>query len=137
MMASAADEREIVALINRYATALDNGDYALLRSCWADEVDVDYSTGEKWTSGDALNAFMAEVHTGLTPMHMNSNFVIEDLGPDRARGRTYYAAKIKRADGSLFVRADGWYDDEFTRIDGEWKITRRYVTMIDIEGGNR
>ena len=45
MMASAADEREIVALINRYATALDNGDYALLRSCWADEVDVDYSTG--------------------------------------------------------------------------------------------
>jgi hypothetical protein len=45
-MKSSEDERQIVALINRYSTALDSADWALLRTCWADKVDVDYNTGE-------------------------------------------------------------------------------------------
>ena len=57
-MRSAEDERQIIALINRYATGLDTADWALLRSCWADEVDVDYDTGQTWSSADALNEFM-------------------------------------------------------------------------------
>ncbi len=134
-MTSAQDEREIVALINRYATALDSANWALLRTCWADEVDVDYDTGEQWTSGAALNKFMESFHTGLKTMHMNGNFVLEDAGKDRARGRTYFKALLLRPDGSLFIRADGWYNDEFARIGGEWKITRRHVHMIDFEGG--
>lgn len=132
-MASAEEERAIVALINRYATGLDNADWALLRSCWADEVDVDYGTGETWSSGDALNDFMERFHTGLITMHMNGNFVLEDTGTYRAGGRTYFKAVLLRGDGSPFMRADGWYDDEFEKIAGEWKITRRRVRMIDSE----
>jgi hypothetical protein len=133
MMASAEEERAIIALINRYATGLDTADWALLRSCWADEVDVDYGTGETWSSGDALNEFMERFHTGLITMHMNGNYTIEDTGPDRARGRTYYKAILLKGDGSPFMRADGWYDDEFEKIAGEWKITKRTSRMIDIE----
>lgn len=135
MMALAEEERAIVALINRYATALDTADWALLRSCWADRLDVDYGTGETWSSGDALNEFMERFHTGLTTMHMNGNYVIDDAGPDRAKGRTYFKALLLRSDGALFMRADGWYDDEFEKIAGEWKITKRKVRVIDGEQG--
>jgi hypothetical protein len=134
-MKSSEDERQIVALINRYSTALDSADWALLRTCWADKVDVDYNTGEMWSSGDRLNEFMEKFHTGLKTMHMNGNFVIEDAAPDCARGRTYFKGLLLNSDGSLFIRADGWYNDEFARISGEWKITRRHVHMIDFEEG--
>lgn len=129
------DEREIVALINRYATALDTADWPLLRSCWADEVDVDYGTGETWSSADALNAFMEHFHAGLTTMHMNSNFVIAEAGDGRATGRTYFKALLLRPDGSLFLRADGWYNDCFEKMGSEWKIAKRRVRMIAVDQG--
>jgi hypothetical protein len=135
MMRSAEDERQIVALINRYATGLDTADWALLRSCWADDVEVDYGTGETWSSVDDLNAFMEQFHAGLTTMHMNTNFVIFDAGDGRATGRTYFRALLLRSDGSLFLRADGWYNDCFRKIGSEWKITKRHVRMIASEQG--
>jgi hypothetical protein len=135
MMQSAEDERQIIALINRYATGLDTADWRLLRSCWADDVDVDYGTGQTWSSGDAINAFMEQFHTGLTTMHMNTNFVISDTGDGRATGRTYFKALLLRSDGSLFLRADGWYNDCFVKMGSEWKITKRHVRMIASEQG--
>jgi len=135
MMQSAEDERQIIALINRYATGLDTADWKLLRSCWADGVDVDYGTGETWSSADALNAFMEQFHTGLTTMHMNTNFVLTDAGAGRATGRTYFSAVLLRPDGSLFLRAAGWYNDSFVKAGSEWKITKRHVRMIASERG--
>ena len=131
MMSSAEDERAIVALINRYATGLDGKQWELLRSVWADDVEADYGTGQIWTSGDALNAFMTEFHLPLVTMHMNGNYVIEDVGAGRARGRTYFKAVLLNGDGSLFMRADGWYDDEFKKLGSEWKIARRRARIID------
>ena len=107
----------------------------ILRSCWADEVDVDYGIGETWSSGDALNDFLESFHTGLITMHMNANFDLEDAGPNRVMGRTYFKAILKRGDGSLLMRADGWYDDKFEKVLGEWKITRRNDRLIDMKQG--
>lgn len=135
MMQSAEDERQIIALINRYATGLDTGDWALLRTCWADDVDVDYGTGQTWSSADTLNEFMREFHTGLTTLHMNTNFVVSDAGDGRATGRTYFRALLLRQDGSLLLRAAGWYDDCFVKMGSEWKINKRHVRMIASEQG--
>jgi SnoaL-like domain len=135
MMQSAEDERQIIALINRYATALDTADWTLLRSCWSDDVDVDYGTGQTWSSADTLNAFMQQFHTGLTTMHMNTNFVVSDAGDSRAVGRTYFSALLLRSDGSLLLRAVGAYDDCFVKLGSEWKIAKRHVRMISSEQG--
>ena len=135
MMKVFEDERQIVELVNRYAIALDSQDWDALRSCWADEVDVDYGTGETWSSGDVLNTFMKEFHSGLITMHMNGNHTIEDRGPGCAAGRTYFKAVLLKPDGSPLMDADGWYDDEFCKIAGEWKISRRHVRMIRMVQG--
>jgi hypothetical protein len=133
MMASFQDEREVLDVIIRYATALDTHDWALLRTCWADQIDVDY--GRKlWTTGDEITKDFAARHTGLRPMHMYGNHTIEDLGPGRAKARTYFRARLLYPDGSLFIRSDGWYDDELTKTDGKWRITRRRIVRHDSEG---
>jgi 3-phenylpropionate/cinnamic acid dioxygenase small subunit len=135
MMSSAEEERRIIALINRYATAVDSGDWPLLRTCWSDDVQVDFETGQSWPSADALNEFMRKFHTGLRTLHMVGNYVLEDVASDRARGRTYFKAVLFRADGSLLMRTDGWYNDEFAKIAGEWKIAKRHAHMINFERG--
>lgn len=135
MMSSAEDERQVVDVINRYAYALDSANWPLLRTVWADDVDADFGTGETWNSGDSLNEFMANFHTGLKTMHMNGNYVIDDAGPGKAKGRTYVRARLFKPDGSLLLRFAGWYDDEFGKIDGKWRITKRKVTTIEFEQG--
>jgi hypothetical protein len=135
MMSSAEDERQVINLINRYAHALDSANWPLLRTVWADDVDADFGTGETWNSGDSLNEFMEKFHTGLKTMHMNGNHAIDDAGPGKAKGRTYVKAVLYRPDGSLQLRFGGWYNDEFAKIGGEWKITKRQVDTIEFEAG--
>ena len=135
MMSSAEDERQVIALIDRYAYALDSAKWALLRTVWADDVEADFGTGEIWNSGDKLNEFMEKFHTGLKTMHMNANYVLEDTGSGRAKGRTYVRAVLFRADGSLLMRFGGWYNDEFAKIGGAWRITKRQVHTIEFEPG--
>jgi hypothetical protein len=134
-MSSAEDERKVIDVINRYAIALDSADWQRLRTVWADDVEADFGTGETWNSGDALNEFMERFHTGLTTMHMNGNHSVEDTGPGRAKARTYVRALLKRPDGSLLMSFAGWYNDEFAKVGGEWKITKRIVHAIDFEQG--
>ena len=135
MMSSAEDQRQVIALIDRYAYALDGANWSLLRTVWADDVEADFGTGETWKSGDSLNAFMERFHTGLKTMHMNGNYVLDDTGPGRAKGRTYVKAVLYRPDGSLLMRFGGWYNDEFAKIGGEWRITKRHVHSIEFEQG--
>ena len=102
---------------------------------YATQEDADFGTGETWNSGDSLNAFMEKFHTGLKTMHMNGNYAIDDTGPGKAKGRTYVKAVLYKPDGSLLMRFGGWYNDEFAKIDGEWKITKRQVDTIEFEQG--
>ena len=99
------------------------------------DVDADFGTGETWNSGDALNEFMEKFHTGLKTMHMNGNYVIDDAGPGKAKGRTYVRARLFKPDGALLMRFAGWYNDEFAKIDGKWRITKRQVHTIEFEQG--
>lgn len=39
-----SDEREITALLNRYARAVDSEDWALYRSLFTDDAHIDYSS---------------------------------------------------------------------------------------------
>ena len=37
-----ADKVQIAEVLIRYATGIDSKDWPLFRSCWTDEVDMDY-----------------------------------------------------------------------------------------------
>jgi len=54
------------------------------------------------------------------------NHVIELLGPDKAKGTCYVEVRLLR-DGKKWLMT-GWYNDEYAKVNGEWKFKSRQIT---------
>ena len=89
-----ADKAQITEVLIRYATGIDSKDWPLFRSCWTDEVDLDYGEVGHFTDPDAFTDLFAQVHNPMGPTyHRLSNFVI-DIDGDTATARTYVHAVL-------------------------------------------
>ena len=134
-----ADKEQISEVLVRYATGIDFKDWPLLRSCWADEIDVDYQQLGRFTSPDTLTATMRQLHENMGPTyHRMSNFVIAVEG-DRATVRSYVHAvlMLQPDDASNWVDALGHYDDAFVRTPDGWRIRKRVSrTARTLAGGD-
>ena len=94
-----ADKEQIAEVLIRYATGIDSKDWPLLRSCWTDDVDVDYRQLGRFTGADAIIEVMARLHESMGPTyHRLSNFVIDiDRGGGSGDGPL---VRPRRADAS-------------------------------------
>jgi hypothetical protein len=121
----------------RYLDACDRKQPARVRSCFVDgDMVIDYDRVGVLNSADELTAlferFGCEPH--VVEMHhaQNPQIVVED--DDHASGRwgLYYHLIDTRADS--VTQLGGYYEDEYRRVDGEWKIsaTRFRVTSTQI-----
>jgi 3-phenylpropionate/cinnamic acid dioxygenase small subunit len=121
------DERAIIGVCVRYATAIDDRDWERLRSCFvADAVGI-YHADRVLTGYPAIEE---AVRTAVTPLsrtqHLVANFTVE-LDGDEASSRCYLHAQHVRAGipgGETFVIA-GRYSDRFVRTDDGWRIRER------------
>ena len=127
--------REDVAdVLVRYATGIDRRDWALFRTCFTEQCDVDYPNFGHWHNADEITAWMddAHQHWGHT-LHRLSNVVV--TGDDEhASARSYVDAMLFSPDGELGVQALGYYDDELVHTVEGWKIDRRRFTMVHSHG---
>jgi SnoaL-like domain len=134
-----ADKEQIAEVLIRYATGIDSKDWPLLRSCWTDEIDVDYQQLGRFTSADALTDVMRQLHENMGPTyHRLSNFVIAVDG-DRATVRSYVQAvlMLQPEDSTNWVDALGHYDDVFVRTPDGWRISERVSrTARTLTGGD-
>jgi len=133
------DKEQIVEVLIRYATGIDSKDWPLFRSCWTDEIDVEYQQLGRFTSADALTEVMTRLHEDMGPTyHRLSNFVIAVDG-DRATARSYVHAvlMLQPDDSTNWVDALGHYDDIFVRTQGGWRIRERLSrTARTLAGGD-
>jgi 3-phenylpropionate/cinnamic acid dioxygenase small subunit len=133
-----ADKEKIAEVLIRYATGIDSKDWPLFRSCWTDEIDVDYQQLGRFTSADALTDVMRQLHENMGPTyHRMSNFVIAVDG-DRATVRSYVQAvlMLQPDDSTNWVDALGHYDDVFVRTADGWRISERVSrTARTLTGG--
>jgi 3-phenylpropionate/cinnamic acid dioxygenase small subunit len=123
---------EVAQVLVRYASGIDGRDWALLRSCFTDDCDVDYGDIGAWHGADEITEWMRVTHEpcGHT-LHRITNVVVEPDGPERARARAYVDAVIMvSADGG--AHAMGFYDDELVRTADGWQIARRRYTTVHI-----
>ena len=130
---SVRDELDIQRVISDYAWACDNGDWALLKSLFTEDAQLDYSsTGGPAGPRDEIVAWLEQSLTQV-PMiqHVISNFqidVAEDgTGPgDRAdvRAMFYCTARIPGMEQLLVT--GGYYREEFARTAEGWKIRRLF-----------
>ncbi|HTY30830.1 nuclear transport factor 2 family protein [Mycobacterium sp.] len=129
-MSERDDRQDISDLLVRYATGIDRRDWALFRTVFTADCELDYGVIGAWKGVDAVTDFMERVHAlaGHT-MHRLSNHAITVNG-DKAAARTYIDGLIMAPDNTSGVNAIGFYDDEIVRTEDGWRISRRRYTQV-------
>jgi hypothetical protein len=131
------DKEQIAEVLIRYATGIDFKDWALLRTCWTEDVDVDYGEVGRYSGADAITGLMEQLHSAMGPTyHRLTNFAIAVDG-DRATARSYVHAVLQAIpeDAASWVEALGHYDDEFVRTPEGWRIARRTTSIARVHAG--
>lgn len=124
------DEREITKLCHRYATALDNKDWALLRSCFLSSAVAVYEGIGECSGYDAIEALCRSALGPLTrTQHLIGNVYVVVDGREATCQCYLQAQHVKEgtADGDLFVLA-GRYSDALVRTEDGWRIAHRTLT---------
>lgn len=126
------DREDITDVLMRYATGIDRRDWALFRTVFTDDCELDYGEIGAWHGVDAVTAFMDQAHAmaGHT-LHRITNVVV-DVDGDRATARSYVDALIMSSDNATGVNAAGFYDDELTRTAAGWRLARRRFTTVRV-----
>lgn len=122
-----ADERDIRAVLHRYARALDKKDWALLATCFVDDVTAEYETIGRLEGYPAIEGVC---RTALAPMsvtqHLIGNVDVQVDG-DTARSTCYLHAQHVRPNtpgGDSNIIA-GMYEDALVRTSDGWRIRHR------------
>lgn len=120
---------EITRRVYEYAYGIDTRDWALYRSIFTDEIDMDFSS----YNGQAAARMRADdwvsnvqvLFTGLTAtQHSMTNPLVDQPDPNNARCRMYMQAEhfFYAEQGSNDYALGGYYDNKLTLTSSGWKI---------------
>ena len=128
-------------LIYTYADRIDAGDYEGLSQLFEHAVITAEAMDDPIQGSESVQA-MYTASTRLYPdtgtpktKHVTTNVIIEvDEANDSATARAYYTV-MQAIAGSLALQPviSGRYRDEFERVDGVWRFSRRHM-YIDLVG---
>lgn len=133
------DRAEIERVMLRFGRALDLGDWKMYRNCFAERFRVNFErlTGqpEVFVDADLWTRFAEVILSPVRRLHQYSNFYANIEG-DRAEAVIYMVSHHwKPTDsGACEYVQNGWYENTFERIGGEWKITRLLHTYQWVSG---
>jgi hypothetical protein len=126
-----SDELEIVALLNRYARAVDTKDWELYRSVFTDDAHIDYSTDVFTGSLDGAIEFFSRDFSALVSMSMHYITNVEatiDGDTAEVRAMFYNPTQIKGLpDLSMF---GGYYYHDLIRTPEGWRSRRLREEMV-------
>ena len=118
---------QIKRLKYRYARLLDTKDWDGLAACFVEDATASYSGGQLSFEGrDAIIGFLQKVlgsHDVLTT-HFMGQPEIELKSPSSAKG--IWALQdlviLPEPAPGMNVRGASFYDDEYVKVDGEWRF---------------
>ncbi len=128
-MSTIADELAIRTLVTRYADAVNRRDEKDWGATWADdgvwllpgagEVAGRENVVDMWLNAMSGFPFVVQlIYHGLV-----------DVNGDQGTGRWTLAEYLKLSDGSGMFNL-GVYQDQYVKIDGEWKFARRNYSVL-------
>ena len=125
-----ADRAAIHDLNTRYAVAFDSFQLEESSGCWAEDGVLDErETGHGLFEGraavrdffrDTLFAHARHV------IHVMFNHLVTAIDGDHATGSVFCLVEVVKSDGG-YVRSHVKYEDEYVRVDGEWKFRSRVL----------
>jgi ketosteroid isomerase-like protein len=131
-----SDRAEILELRARYARALDEQDWDLLRTVFTEDACVDFGMGQPFEGIDSVVHACRSVMGSLDhTQHFFGNHEIE-LDGDRAHGRLKFigAAFLKTDGGAPNTCLRGDYVDDYVRTEEGWRTSRRDLIISWGEG---
>lgn len=133
------DRQEIINLLIKYTIAVDTKDWALMAQCFLSDAVADYGEDFGYYEGySAIEAVVKSYHLVDVSQHMLSNFVVE-INEDSANTICYLHAQhyLPGAKGGDTYTIGGTYRDELIRTDDGWRIKKRTLSVIWVEGNTR
>jgi hypothetical protein len=131
------DRNEIVALLDRFAEALDLRRWELLDAVFADDVDYDFVETRVRGRAEAVRVIRSYLDACGPSQHLLGNYRVSVAG-DRATSRVYvraFHAGVGRAAG-VHYEMGGEYADELRRTRDGWRSVRRTMKPL-FERGSR
>ena len=126
-----SDRIEIVAVLDRYAEALDGRRWELLEQVFAPDVEFDFGEWSAKSLGEAVAAIRSYLDGCGPSQHLQGNYRV-DVEGDRASSRVYIRAShvgVGRAAGKSYEMA-GEYQDELRRTPAGWRSVRRRAQVF-------
>jgi hypothetical protein len=123
------DRAEIGEVVSRFATALDQQDWPLFRSCFTDEIEVDYSDFRREppavVSADTFVSQRCEGLEGLTTQHLSTNHIITVEGNSATCTSCAVIHRRRQRDAKHdALDTHGYYTHTLTRTAEGWKICK-------------
>ncbi len=116
-------------LVHRYADAVCRRDAEQWSACWAEDALWVLDAERQVQGREAIVTLWAtEMAKYASVIQLVANGEAS-LDGDVGRGRWYLQEYNRRTDGSPAVLV-AWYDDEYRRVDGAWRFTRRALTRL-------
>jgi hypothetical protein len=137
MQREVEDRIEIVAVLDRYAEALDQRRWELLEQVFVPDVHFDFGEWSARSLPEAVATIRSYLDGCGPSQHLLGNYRIE-LDGDRATSRVYVRAShvgVGRADGKSYEMT-GEYADELRRTPAGWRSVKRRAQVF-FELGSR
>jgi hypothetical protein len=131
------DRAEIHELAVRYGFAVDDRDYAVIRSLFAPDGSLSTQAGA--VKGKGVEAVVAYFENHMPDLGPSNHFVhghvvdFDPDDPDRATGLVSSHSELWR-DGKPMITAMR-YVDAYRRVDGRWRFQQRiqsYMYFVDV-----
>ncbi len=117
-----SDELEIVALLNRYARAVDTKDWELYRSVFTDDAHIDYSADVFVGSLDRAIEFFTGLFSELVTMSMHHITNVESIiDGDTAQVRAMFYNPTQFKDVAGTATFGGYYHHDLVRTPHGWR----------------
>jgi ketosteroid isomerase-like protein len=126
------DRFEIHELRAAYSRAIDEEDYERAHDVFTDDALVKYRDRDVHGSEQVAEYWREEVEYAFS-MHTVRMPEI-DIRGDVATGRWYMLVFYVAPDGTD-GQVMGWYEDEYERVDGEWRIAEMDMGIEHDTGG--
>ncbi len=131
------DREAIADTIRRYAIGIDFRERELYRSCFTDEVDLDYGTfsGKSWVRRASAEEWVSAVMELVTKLDATQHLIVvyrTEIEGDRASCLAYLQAK--HLSGNRIFTVGGYYSHKLTRDGERWRINSAKLTPTWTEG---